>query len=221
MVVWEADVSGGTWTKADGTQPLPIGGHPIARPDSLINNGGDVAGLVSSADRQQSRAAVWFDRQLQVIDNRPDVPTSFAMAINDNRQVLIGSFTLMPPAPSTGEFNPWIATSATALWDNGVITPLLPPGDNRALSYALINNRGVVMGCMGAHGSQNCEGDTRTFIWRNGVLEDLANVVKAKGVSLPSGAVLTKVLALNDAGSFVAQMKASGQYSTVRLTAKP
>ena len=86
-----------------------------------------------------------------------------------------------------------------------------------------INNKGVVMGCVGPHGMDGCGwGDGRAFQWRDGVLQDLTDLVRAKGAALPTGAVLTEVLALNDAGSFVARMKTPGASdSFVRLIARP
>ncbi|MFY9479452.1 MAG: hypothetical protein WAQ08_17560 [Aquabacterium sp.] len=87
----------------------------------------------------------------------------------------------------------------------------------------VINSRGVIMGCVGPSGSQECHwGMGRAFIWREGVLQDLTDLVRSKGAALPSGAVLIAVHAINDAGSFVARMRApNAQDTIVRLTAVP
>lgn len=211
VVLWDA----GTWTQAGGTVALPSGGHARIGTIGGINNRGDVAGYVDADEQGQSRAAVWLDRQLQVIDPRPDV-ISVAEAINDQRQVVIKSY---PRFPTTSPD----VTSSLARWHNGVLTPLLPAGDTRFMAEPVINNRGVIMGCVGPSGSQTCHwGTGRAFIWREGVLQDLTDLVRAKGAALPSGAVLIAVQALNDAGSFVARMRTpNAQDTVVRLTAVP
>jgi hypothetical protein len=67
MVLWDA----GTWTQAGGTVSLPTGGYGRIGTIGSINNRGDVAGYADVDNQGQSRAAVWLDGQLQVIDQRP------------------------------------------------------------------------------------------------------------------------------------------------------
>jgi hypothetical protein len=63
---------------------------------------------------------------------------------------------------------------------------------------------------------------SRGFIWRDGVMSDLTDYLKAKGVKLPAGTVFTSAVAINAKGSMVAEyFDAAGNYSVVLLTAKP
>lgn len=222
-----------TWTAATGLTMLPEGS--AASSDAhAINASGTVAGSVTDDATRLQQAALWVGGTLQRLPQAAQ-SASAAIQINDKGQMLIRREPLVScPPESLGLTNCYVNVGAVYLYDNGVEVALMPPDATRWISSAFLNNQGVVVGRYrtGALGGTQHLGPSReesfdaaagrAFIWQKGVFADLTDWVKSKGVGLPSGAVLTQAVALNDRGSIVAQLRLSnGTTSMVRLTARP
>jgi hypothetical protein len=201
-----------------------------------INASGVVGGSVQESVNPILHAALWVNGQVQVLPEQ-NGHASAVVGLNDKGQALIRRAPVQSCVvlPESGNVACYLSGETVVLRDNGVETGLLAAGDARHLGRLLLNNAGAVVGRIqnGAApdttgqidpGSNNGVSSTevpRTFIWQQGVLSDLTVWVASKGAKLPAGAVLTDVLAINSKGSLVAIMRASGQDSYVRLTAKP
>jgi hypothetical protein len=221
-----------TWRQGAGLVMLPQGqaGGGVV---SAINASGTVAGAVLDGVTSVAHAALWSAGALQLL---PEVPgqASQVLGLNDPGQALLMRARVSCPLPGQQgcTYSPGLLSVRTNGQEQAV-----DPGPGRAILRALINGSGVVVGhtelltgqevdggqfAPGGLGYSSGNGSGRAFIWANGVFSDLTTVVAGKGAKLPSGAILTNVLALNDQGSLVAVMKASdGVLSVVRLTAKP
>lgn len=103
---------------------------------------------------------------------------------------------------------------------NGVLTPILGGSSTNGIYALALNNQGTVVGCRKEPGYHNVH---LGFIWKNGVMTDLAAELAAKGVTLPSGVVLGCPVAINDSGSILAfyQKTADRTVTWFRLNAKP
>lgn len=174
----------------------------------FINAQGTIAGEVAEAGATYRRAAVWRPSgDLEVLNQEPG-RASRMLGLNDAGAVLIESY--VPPL---------YADQLVSVISNGVAKPVLPLTSQEAVSAAILNANGVVVGSTFQRSSQQ----ERAFIWKDGVTSDLTTWVKAKGAKLPVGAVLTNAWSINAQGSILATMRdAAGKNpTTVRLTAKP
>lgn len=230
-----------TWRAATGLTRLPEGAAASSQ-GYAINASGTVAGAVTDDATRVQQAALWVNGALQRMAQVPQT-ASAAIQINDKGQVLVRREPVAScPTGPTVLLNCHVNAGTVYLHDNGVESALLPADARRWIASARLNNQGVVVGryqtgtvlptqqlgptrdetytVPGA--SADAGGDGRAFIWQRGVFSDLTDWVKARGVSLPAGAVLTHAVALNDKGSIVAQMRLStGAAQMVRLTARP
>lgn len=205
------------WTPGAGVQKLPAPGYQEIHAAGL-NNQGDVIGSVREGSSQALKAALWLGgAQFQLIT--PSFETqSWADAINDLRQILISTYVQVPSGTST------MGVSKMAVWDKGVLKPLLPVSDTRYVVDGLINNKGTVTASVGQESPVGVYTvtDRRAVIWQNGVLSDLTAYVNARGANLPAGTVVDSVLALNNKGSMLVSLRTQNlQYSVARLLAKP
>jgi probable HAF family extracellular repeat protein len=196
------------------TTPLDRQGHYSAAAND-INDLGQVVGSVL-ATNGAVRAATWMNGQI----SRLGEDFTEAVAINNAGQVLVarsnqshsdGSYGSMPSpsAPSQGGAAIWLGSQTTRIGT-----------EQQVIKPTAMNNAGTVVGCA----------DGASFIWKNGVMLDLAKEVTGKGVKLPVGAVIDCPLAINDAGSILTLMRypvaSSGPYPTydlvrIRLNASP
>ena len=220
------------WSVAQGLVALPESGG-FDSTAWAVNSAGDIAGQVSLGERNVAQAVIWSGGQMQPIEQPVDT-ASVAFRINDRGQVLLRR----APVSNCGErrdlrVHCQVGPDTVYLRDNGVETALMPADVSKWISYAVLNNNGVVVGryrtgtvsqldvIQADRDDYGGGGESRAFIWQKGVLSDLTDWVKGKGVSLPAGAVLTRALAINDRGSVVAELTlASGATSLVRLTAR-
>jgi hypothetical protein len=217
VLIWALGASASYWTPASGVQTLAAPGYqsPYA---SALNNAGDVLGTVQVGTTNVYKAAMWVGgTQFQVL--APGFgDSSSGVAINDARQVLVSTDVLVQEGTDT------LRVAKLAVWDQGVIKPLLPPGDGRYAKRGLINNKGTVTATVGREPLPNVYAppDMRAVIWQNGVLSDLTDHVNARGANLPAGAVVEGVLAMNDKGSMLVFLRSTTpQHTLLRLIAKP
>jgi uncharacterized membrane protein len=235
-----AGARSGLWTAdPDGVQ-LPLGSYQGSTAVS-INGAGQVAGLVYEGALPNRRAALWANGALQVIDQTPD-RGSAAVAANANGQVLVrtNALTVKRFDDGAGGFFQQAVYAAPSylLYANGVERPIRALAAGEAVVANGLNAAGAVVGRMGQAANidrtSSYSGEApergpgidfntgRAFIWREGVTTDLTTLVASKGAKLPTGAVLSDAIAINDQGSILARMRdAKGVMSYVRLTAKP
>ena len=207
-----------------------------------VTGQGTVLGAVYAQDVPVARAAIWVDGVLQVIDSQ-SARGSVAVASNQTGQVLLSTAPLtvriyVDEALGQTFKNIVYGAPSAVVSFNGVETPIKTVNANEVTVPLAMNASGVVVGRMGQAGQDLSYSNSghidhilypaiadktaRAFIWRNGVTSDLTAWVAAKGAKLPTGAVLTDAVAINDSGSIVATMRsAAGAFSVVRLTAKP
>jgi hypothetical protein len=138
-------------------------------------------------------------------------------AINNSGQVLLHRYNRGADQPR----------HAAAVWLNGALTPLIPPADDGTQGKdqfgtpwgvipVAMNNRGDVVGC-----------GVFPFVWRDGVMHNLNQVLAASGVKTPNGNPLSCVSAINDQGVILANyvlrtpLKTLNGYGWVRLTPLP
>lgn len=208
-------LGGSTW------HPLywaPGGASPVALPFDpayhsasahLINARGDVAGEAQEAGSNLGRAALWrASGTMQVLDLTPGM-ASRTVALTDTGDVLVLSYR-----PGDGQ------NFFTVVRD-GVTRQVAPPNQEDMLTAYDMNASATVVGTLAPRqvfdGQQN-----RAFIWKDGVLSDLTAWVKARGLRLPAGAVISAAWSINAEGSILAMMReADGKASMVRLTARP
>ena len=209
------------WTPSKGVQTVTAPGYTLVMA-SVLNNVGDMAGLVAASSSGTSigasEAALWLGAgQFQRVSPRfGDAPS--VVAINDARQLLLSTTVQVPIGQDT------LRVSKLAVWEQGVLKPLLAPGDARYAKQGVINNKGTVVASVGQEPLPGVYAapDMRAVIWQNGVLSDLTAYVNARGAPLPAGTVVESVLAMNDKGSMLAVLRTENlQRSVVRFTAKP
>lgn len=205
------------WTPSKGVQSLAAPGYQQPY-GAALNNVGDVVGSVQVGSTNVYKAALWVGgTQFQLVSPSFGDSTS-GVAINDARQLLISTQVLVQEGTDT------LRVAKLAVWDQGVLKPLLAPGDGRYAKQGVINNKGTVTASVGQEPLPNVYAppDMRAVIWQNGVLSDLTAYVNARGAKLPAGTVVEAVLAMNDKGSMLAVLRTETlQYSVVRFTAKP
>ena len=158
-----------------------------------INNLGDVVGASWAG---QAQAYVWIGGIGHYL-NTPSSTSSYAWDINDNRQV-VGAVSLN----SHGGSNPFIWTEA----DGMVVIPNLP---NASICSAYgINSTGQVVG------ECSMSGANHSFLWSDGVLTDLNDLIDPA-----SGWWISEARAINDQGQIVGHgVNADGEIRGFVLT---
>lgn len=171
---------------------------------TAMNNVGDAAGQVSITTRGAFVPALWQAGNLSLID----LPATYQpVVINNAGQVLLQN-------PSVdGQASVWFNGAATAINGNG-----------KRVFATDMNSSGTVVGCTQNAVAAPKRADNTAFIWTNGVLQDLSQVLTSKGVKLPSGTRLGCPMAINDSGSILAYYYRTASVNTVtwvRFTARP
>ena len=189
-----------------------------------INDAGTVVGVVIRNDPSagyQSFPALWVNQRLTTVG---DVSLSRhkPLSINNAGQVLLVGDNGMSLNFSSSDFERQLRASSM-VWANNSVTPLVSP-NNDGVQATAMNDQGTVVGCiLSASGGQGV--DARPFIWKNGVLLDLAQEWASKGVSLPAGTRWGCPLSINNSGSIVIYHYATtSPYTTItwaRINAKP
>jgi len=202
------------WVYRQGTlSRLPAGSYPLATASS-INDQGTIAGLVKSVDGTGWRPALWVNDQIVRVGG-PETADLEPVTINNADQVLLRN---EPDFPQI--------TNKAFVWFNGVLTRISDPL-GRDVQATAMNDSGTVVGCVKSPppiGGGISRADNTAFIWQNGVMRDLAQVIAAKGVQLPSGTRLGCPVAINQSGSILAfhyKPSAQDNVTWIRLNAKP
>lgn len=188
-----------------------------------INDSGTVVGKVtrySEGTGYQSVPVLWVNQRLaavgddSLVDHEP-------LGINNAGQVLMVG-KRRPFAPGSPAESLLPLRSNSLIWLNNTVTPLTSPNDEAVRATAM-NDQGTVVGCaLRAFDPRTV--DARPFLWKNGVMLDLVQELKAKGVSLPAGTKLGCPTAINNSGSILAYTYTNQTPSVinwVRLNAKP
>jgi len=174
---------------------------------TAMNTTGGAAGLLVTADGGESGTtwpAIWLGGNLSLI-NLPN--TYLAVAMNNAGQVLMQQ-------PGTD--------AKAAIWFNGSATHI--NGNGKRVLASAMNSSGTVVGCTQNNVTYPTRADNTAFIWTNGVLQDLSQVLTSKGVKLPSGTRLGCPIAINDSGSILSYYYRTASVNTVtwvRFTARP
>lgn len=175
-----------------------------------VNESGIVAGYVErdqpppneNGIRPDVLPAVWTDGHLSWVGDNTLIDYR-AAAVNDAGQVLVVNSAL----------------SRAFLLQDGVLTPVTDGLGNKIAGMAL-NNQGTVVGCRRPPGYR---GPHTPFIWKNGVMLDLAQELAAQGVTLPTGMALGCPLAINASGSILSYYRSPSDATTltwVRINAR-
>jgi len=188
-----------------------------------INDSGTVLGQVTrytDATGYQSLPVLWVNQRLAAVG--PDKLVNHEpLGINNAGQVLLVGMA-RPVVPGSTEDFLLPLHNDSLIWQDNTVTPVLSP-NNEAVRATAMNDQGTVVGCaLRADGPQTV--DARPFLWKNGVMLDLAQELAAKGVNLPAGSRWGCPLAINNAGSILTYYftKALPQTATwVRINAKP
>jgi hypothetical protein len=171
---------------------------------TAMNSVGDAAGQVSTTENTGWVPAFWQAGNFSLMN----MPAAYEpLSMNNARQVL-----MQKPAPD-GQASVWFNGTASAINGNG----------KRVFASAM-NSSGTVVGCTQNIVANPTRADNTAFIWMNGVLQDLSQVLSSKGVKLPSGTRLGCPVAINDSGSILAYYYRTASTNTVtwvRFTAKP
>lgn len=147
----------------------------------------------------------------------PELRGYIPEAVNPSGQMLLHKVT----RPSGRDFH------QAAVWFNGALTPLVAPPDDGTQGkdpygnpYGVVpmalNSKGHVAGC-----------GVFPFVWRDGVMINLNQVLAAQGLRTPNGNPLSCVTAINDQGVILANyplstpQKAQAGYGWVRMAPLP
>jgi hypothetical protein len=198
------------WTSgAAAPEVLPIGAGFDRASSAFINQRGAVAGEVGMTGSSLTRAAIWRESgAFEVLNNEPDTH-SRPLGMTDAGDVLV-----------------WIEKADNSVYSfavisHGVAKAIEAPTPDVLLFPTAINASGVVVGKVTQPSAPEGFRD-RAFIWKDGVFTDLTAWVTAKGVKLPTGAVISEPWQINAQGSILATLReANGKTTVVRLTAKP
>jgi hypothetical protein len=221
----------GTWSLNSGFVALPMGSASQGG-GSAINAQGDVAGWLLEPSGMY-RGALWRGGQLEalplVAGQAHDV-----LALNDAGLSVVRRWasTCTTHAAGTRQCSHG-QPKYTVRQANGVEQPLEATA-GLVVSRTVLGAQGVVVGRMQPPTPNDADGNNwgpsyndnnvnaRAYIWANGSLQDLTTVAQAKGVKLPTGAVLVDAMAINAQGSIVARMLSADKktHTFVRLTAK-
>jgi hypothetical protein len=192
-------------TKQSGVvTKTPLPAPYVAGQFTAMNSTGGAAGVVSPTNLSAPQPALWLGGNLSLI-NLPG--TYRPVAMNNAGQVLMQE-------PGT--------TAKAAIWFNGAATAI--NGNGKRVLVSAMNSSGTVVGCTQNNVTYPNRADNTAFIWTNGVLQDLSQVLTSKGVKLPSGTRLGCPVAINDSGSILAYYYRTASVNTVtwvRFTARP
>ncbi|MEY4765296.1 MAG: hypothetical protein RI907_1969 [Pseudomonadota bacterium] len=210
----------GTWHRDTGWQTLPTGNWPGAVV-LTANANSDFGGALTDYTTYAQAATIWRAGQPAVLDTR-ERPLSTVESLNNQGQALVRYW---PDVTVTAD-NHLLKNTGTEdvrLWNGQALVRLLPAGDLRQVSKALLNNTGTVVYRAGRCGGCTLQpSEVQFYIWRDGQSQELVSWLKGKGVSLATGSVIGNVSALSDSGSLVIEVRASSNKTTwLRLTAKP
>lgn len=177
-----------------------------------INDQGTIVGTVKANDGPGWRPALWVNDQITRVGG-PETTDLHVIAINNANQVLLRN-------SNSGTNNPLKGF----VWFNGTLTEVVDPKGRQVMPTA-INDAGAVVGCLeepvsGVLARVNLV----PFIWRNGVMQELAPLVAAKGVKLPTGTRLGCPSAINQGGTILAyhyKPAKEDEVTWIRLNAKP
>lgn len=188
-----------------------------------INDAGTVVGQVTryrEGSGYQSVPVLWVNQQLAAVGDDSLVGHE-PLSINNAGQVLMVGKS-RPFAPGSPAESLLPLRSNSLIWLNNTVTPLISPNDEAVRATAM-NDQGTVVGCaLRAFDLRTV--DARPFLWKNGVMLDLVQELKAKGVSLPAGTKLGCPTAINNSGSILTYTYTNQTPSVitwVRLNAKP
>ncbi|MHC4414650.1 MAG: hypothetical protein ACYS0G_05145 [Planctomycetota bacterium] len=180
--------------------PVAVGLRNAAKD---INEAGEIVGWMGSVGID-SHAFLFDDGELTDLGVIPGGFAANAKAINNSRQIVVGgTFDLdHPDGFISGGF----------LWEDGKWTDLGMPAGCDAMNAIDLNDRTQVVG-----GVQSINGDADlafAFIWQNGVLSDLNELVISDDPYLRLG----QAEAINNAGQIVARAKCFTGFAAALLT---
>jgi hypothetical protein len=182
-----------------------------------INTAGEVAGEVDTVVNNSvvTHAAVWdLNGMLRVLDQTPGHLT-LAAAIADNGTVLMER-TVLTDTPQLGSLE---------LHANGQITVVTPPspggffaGINR---HSLSADGSTIVGSWAMPRTPGQNLVLRAFVYKQGLMQDLTDLAKAKGVKLPTGAYFSSVAGINAKGAMLATYVDSKGLNPVQVRLTP
>lgn len=202
-------------TKVVLPQALPNNGNAETRVNALRDRNLVVGEVIPNTNQYSpidpyvvmAYPARWVNGVLQLLDQQ----YGRAIAVNAAGQIVVQRLP-----------------KSYVVWTNGASSTIAPLTSGQVVVPNAINASGVVVGRSGAPASipktyvDAYDNNARAFIWKNGVTTDLAQFLKAKGLSLPSGTVVEDAKDINDQGSMVVVLRNwLGTRSIARLTAKP
>jgi probable HAF family extracellular repeat protein len=163
-----------------------------------INDRQQVVGY-SSTDSGHQHAVLWQNQKVIDLGTLPGGTNSAALGINNFWKIVGWSNT------STGYKH-------AVLWQKRRITDL-GTLDGNATTATAINDRGTVVGYSFAPSNGNSEIPLHAFVWRNGIMRNLNNLLPTN-----SGWELTAAYGINDRGQIVGSGKKDGQTKAFLLT---
>lgn len=177
----------------DGTNIVPLEGMTFAND---INDLGVIAGT------SQSKAAVWFDGVVTILNidySFGDLLESHATEINASGQV-------------AGTIR-YVSTSSGRLWERGFLwsngsTEFLGPLEGQYTRVRDVNNSGIAVGTIAGPAENEF---SRPFVYRDGELIDLNTLIPN------AGWVLHSANAINEAGQIVGQGALNGNSTSFLL----
>ena len=188
------------WSAAGGFIDLGVMSGPNSAATD-VNNNGQVVGWTGNGS-SISEGFIWEDGRLTLLGPVPGGFTSIPGGTNDIRQV-VGSGRFQRDGSSVVLGRPF-------LWDNGqmMVLPHLPGYDR--CSAVDINNLRQVIGKCALSIDPN---DRRAFLWQNGMINDLDDLVPELGV------LIERAKAINNSGQIVCDGKdAAGRLAAILLT---
>ena len=206
-----------------------------------INDAGQVSGESDSGGPSSNRHAVIFQNgTIQDINTIMGTTSSFARSINGSGQIVghasstsnFGAFlfsngntVFFDPNGSPNDINHSGQVVGGCCWNddgkrrailfsNGVRTDLGSLSPTREYNDAIgINNQGHIVGTSATRGLPFATNDERAFIYRNGVMQDLNDLIPAG-----SGWILNVAKDINSGGQIVGTGKFNGEDRAFLLT---